>query len=35
MSAHTESYSPVFVGKRKEEITELLKRYPTKMAGLL
>ncbi len=35
MSAHTESYAPVFVGKRKEEIETLLKRYPTKMAGLL
>jgi NADH-quinone oxidoreductase E subunit len=34
-TAHSAAYSPVFVGKRKEEITELLKRYPTKMAGLL
>src|SRR6266568_6447852 len=35
MSAHTEAYAPVFVGKRKEELTALLTRYPTKMAGLL
>jgi NADH-quinone oxidoreductase E subunit len=31
----TESYQPVFVGKRKEELTTLLTRYPTKMAALL
>lgn len=28
-------YTPVFVGSRKEQLTTLLTRYPTKMAALL
>ena len=28
-------YAPVFVGARKQQLDELLTRYPTKMAGLL
>ncbi|MFI5256349.1 MAG: NAD(P)H-dependent oxidoreductase subunit E [Gemmatimonadales bacterium] len=28
-------YSPVFTGARKAELDELLRNYPTKMAGLL
>jgi NADH:ubiquinone oxidoreductase subunit E len=36
MSAHsTAPYSPVFVGKRKEDLNAILVRYPTKMAALL
>ncbi len=36
MSAHTHApYEPVFVGARKAELTQLLTRYPTKMAALL
>lgn len=35
VSAHTESYAPVFNGQRKAELDALLTRYPTKMAGLL
>jgi NADH:ubiquinone oxidoreductase subunit E len=36
MSAHAAApYSPVFVGKNKDELDAILKRYPTKMAGLL
>jgi NADH-quinone oxidoreductase E subunit len=30
-----ESYQPVFVGRRREELDELLTHYPTKMAALL
>jgi len=32
--AHGE-YSPVFVGARRQELDEMLTRYPTKMAALL
>jgi NADH-quinone oxidoreductase E subunit len=28
-------YTPVFVGAKREELDSILKRYPTKMAGLL
>lgn len=36
MSTHsTAPYSPVLVGKRREELDDILKRYPTKMAALL
>ncbi len=36
MSAHTHApYEPVFVGARKQELDDVLKRYPTKMAALL
>jgi NADH:ubiquinone oxidoreductase subunit E len=36
MSAHTSApYAPVLVGKRREELDGILKRYPTKMAALL
>ncbi|HKS05335.1 MAG TPA: NAD(P)H-dependent oxidoreductase subunit E [Gemmatimonadaceae bacterium] len=36
MSAHTSApYQPVLVGKRREELDNILKRYPTKMAALL
>ena len=36
MSTHAATpYTPVFVGQRKDELDALLKRYPTKMAGLL
>ena len=31
----SEPYTPVFVGARKQELDELLTRYPTKMAALL
>jgi NADH-quinone oxidoreductase E subunit len=31
----TEPYRPVFVGARRQELDELLTRYPTKMAALL
>jgi NADH-quinone oxidoreductase E subunit len=30
-----EPYRPVFVGQRRQELDELLTRYPTKMAALL
>jgi NADH-quinone oxidoreductase E subunit len=30
-----EEYRPVFVGERRQELEELLTRYPTKMAALL
>ena len=30
-----EAYAPVFTGARKQELDELLTRYPTKMAALL
>lgn len=30
-----EDYRPVFVGERRAELDEILKRYPTKMAALL
>ena len=32
---HDEEYTPVFVGAAKQELDELLTRYPTKMAALL
>jgi NADH dehydrogenase (ubiquinone) flavoprotein 2 len=32
---HAEPYQPVFVGARKQELDELLGRYPSKMAALL
>jgi NADH-quinone oxidoreductase E subunit len=32
---HGEPHQPVFVGKRRDELDELLTRYPTKMAVLL
>jgi NADH-quinone oxidoreductase E subunit len=32
---HDEEYKPVFVGAAKQELDELLTRYPTKMAALL
>jgi NADH-quinone oxidoreductase E subunit len=37
MSTHTSTapYQPVLVGKRREELDNVLKRYPTKMAALL
>jgi NADH:ubiquinone oxidoreductase subunit E len=36
MSGHTTTpYTPVFVGKRREDLDNILKRYPTKMAALL
>ena len=36
MSGHTDApYEPVFVGKRRAELDELLTRYPTKQAALL
>lgn len=36
MSAHdTAPYAPVFVGSQLARLNELLKRYPTKRAGLL
>jgi NADH:ubiquinone oxidoreductase subunit E len=36
MSAHaTTPYAPVLVGKQREELDAILKRYPTKMAALL
>lgn len=36
MSAHAAApYEPVIVGKRREELDGILKRYPTKMAALL
>ncbi|MBI1810303.1 MAG: NAD(P)H-dependent oxidoreductase subunit E [Gemmatimonadetes bacterium] len=35
MSAHTAPYEPVFVGARKQELDDVLTRYPTKMAALL
>ncbi|MCX5763047.1 MAG: NAD(P)H-dependent oxidoreductase subunit E [Gemmatimonadetes bacterium] len=36
MSGHTDvPYEPVFVGKRRTELDELLTRYPTKQAALL
>jgi NADH-quinone oxidoreductase E subunit len=37
VSAHevAEAYRPVFTGAAQGELDELLKRYPTKMAGLL
>ena len=38
MSAHegtAEAYRPVFAGEASAELTEILKRYPTKMAALL
>ena len=33
--AHGEPYQPVFVGARRQELDELLTRYPTTMAALL
>ena len=37
MSSHESAaaYAPVFTGARREQITQLLTRYPTKMAALL
>ena len=36
MTVHvTEPYTPVFVGKKREDLDAILKRYPTKMAALL
>lgn len=36
MSIHsTAPYAPVFTGKRKEDLTAILLRYPNKMAALL
>ena len=32
---HDEPYRPVFVGRRREELDELVTRYPQKMAALL
>jgi NADH-quinone oxidoreductase E subunit len=32
---HEEEYQPVFVGATKQELDDLLTRYPTKMAALL
>ncbi len=32
---HAESYTPVFVGPRREQLDAVLTRYPTKRAGLL
>ncbi len=32
---HSGPYQPVFVGPRKQELDELLTRYPSKMAALL
>ncbi len=32
---HAAPYAPVFVGARRQELDELLTRYPTKMAALL
>src|ERR671923_2377388 len=32
---HATPYEPVFVGARRQELDELLTRYPTKMAALL
>jgi NADH-quinone oxidoreductase E subunit len=32
---HATAYDPVFVGARRQELDELLTRYPTKMAALL
>jgi NADH-quinone oxidoreductase E subunit len=31
----SEDYTPVFVGRRRAELDEILTRYPTKMAALL
>ena len=33
--AHDTQYRPVFVGARRQELDEVLTRYPTKMAALL
>ncbi len=33
--AHDEHYEPVFTGPRRQELDDILSRYPTKMAALL
>jgi NADH-quinone oxidoreductase E subunit len=33
--ARADAYEPVFVGRRRQELDEILPRYPTKMAALL
>ena len=33
--SHTAPYAPVFVGETRTELDNILKRYPTKQAGLL
>lgn len=35
MSATQEKYEPVFAGKRREQLDELLRRYPKKQGALL
>jgi NADH-quinone oxidoreductase E subunit len=35
MTHNTAAYEPVFTGDRRKQLDEVLKRYPTKRAGLL